>query len=178
MSYRDEAAAARARLAALELELATRRLSRGMLSRYRDALRDEWQRLGHAVVWYQNGARFGFNKLRERDDLSPARAAPLGLPTPGQLAHALSDLDAKAAMERAQAVEHALATADPSLDALRAEVERLRAGCAELRAVVNAYALRYPDHPPPPEYRAGTALAILGASCGGILFLLALLAFL
>ncbi len=176
MSYRDEAAAARARLAQLELELAERHLSRKALARYRDALRDEWHRLAHAVVWYQNGERFGFNRLRERDDLSPAQAAPLGLPAPGQLAEAMGDLDARAAMARAQAVERALAQADPSLDSLRGEVERLRAGCAQLRAMVNAYQLRHPDHPPPPEYRAGKALAILGASCGGVLALLMLLA--
>jgi hypothetical protein len=176
MSYRDEAGAARARLAALELQLLQRKLSRPMLVKYRNALRDEWTRLGHALTWYVNGERYGFNQFRAREDLSPALAAPLGLPTVGKVADSLAGLDARDVMNRAQAVERALAEADPSLEELRGEVERLRAACTELRVQVEAYQQRYPDRPPPPEYKVGRALAIVGASCGAVVALLAFLA--
>lgn len=176
MAYRDQDAAARARLAALEQELCERSVSRIALARYRDALRDEWARLAHAAIWYENGERWGFNRFVERDDLSPAAPPALGLPSVVRIAEHLATVEAERIARRADEVERALGSADPGLERLRSEVEELRLRCVSLRAKVDAFAAKYPDHPPPPEYKPGTALAILGASCGSLLALLAFLA--
>jgi phage shock protein A len=176
MAYRDQDAAARAHLAALEQELIERRVSRIALTRYRDALRDEWARLAHAAIWYENGERYGFNRFAVRDDLSPAAPPALGLPSVANIAEHLATIEAERLQQRAEQVQRALGRADPGLERLRSEVEELRVRCAALRARVEAYAARWPDHPPPPEYKPGTALAILGASCGSLLALLAFLA--
>src|SRR5689334_15419157 len=93
MAYRDDAAAARARLAALEIELAARRVARPTLTRYRNALRGELARLTHALVWYQNGERFGFNRFLVQDDLAPARPEPLPLVGAAQMAEALGNIE-------------------------------------------------------------------------------------
>jgi hypothetical protein len=177
MAYRDDAAAARARLVALELELAARKVARPTLERYRNALRGELQRLAHALVWYQNGERFGFNRFQVRDDLAPAQPEPLPLPGAEQMAEALATVEPAEAVARAQAVSRALEHADPALALLRGEVEGLREQCARLRAIVDAYAQRYPHHPPPPEYRPGLAwvAAVIGVSGGYIAMIVWLL---
>src|SRR5262245_22423025 len=123
MVYRDPEAAARAHLAALEHELAERRVSRAVLTRYRDALRDEWSRLSHALVWYQNGERYGWNHFRTRDDLTPAAPASVGLPSVAQIADTLTATDGEELAQRAALVQRALALVDPSLIRVRIEVE-------------------------------------------------------
>src|SRR5579885_3659205 len=77
--YRDDTAAARVHLTMLERQIAQKRSARATLRDYRNALVDELQRLEHAIVWYQNGEKWGFNEAQKRDDLSRTRkpaAAP------------------------------------------------------------------------------------------------------
>lgn len=170
MAYRDEATAARARLAVLELELAERHTSRRTLYALRSAVRGELQRLSHALVWYTNGALYGFNDFRERDDLAPSLPEEGPAPDAGRITASLVGLDEREAMARAEALTRALAVGDPSLERLRADVERLRDQCAQLRSLVEQYAAKYPDHQPPPGYAPSRklALTVIGASLGGV----------
>src|SRR5258707_1386355 len=94
--YRDDQAAARARLAELERDLAERRAARPTLLRYREDLMLELSRLEHATVWYTNGERYGFNKLSSRDDLARSQPAP----TPKPDLSAVLQLDAKTVAAR------------------------------------------------------------------------------
>ncbi len=158
--YRDDAFAARVQLAALERDLTNQRSARQTLSRYRNALMHELARLQHAVVWYANGERYGFNDLTKRDDLSPARRESTSIPGADQLNAELMGLDARAVTERLAAHLRTLAEKDPEAERLRQNVALLQEECARVRIEVEAYAARHPDHPPPPEYR-GSIAAIL-----------------
>jgi hypothetical protein len=161
MAYRDESAA-RARLASLERELAERRHSRTTLQRYRNALILEVTRLRHAVVWYENGEKFGFNKLPRKDDLSPAEIVRPPVPGVEQFDRSLRALDEEALATRARDVMRELAVADPKLAWLQGDIESLREECTALRARVADYTARHPDHPPPPEYNPVAVLAVGG----------------
>ncbi len=179
MAYRDETAAARAHLATLEHQLAARRAAARSLRGYRDALRDEARRLAHAVAWYHNGARHGFNRFVERDDLgstSEELQAPPVEVVPRPPTHAAT-VDAREAVARAATLARELAFADSTLSPLRADVGRLRGRCDRLRTLVARFAERFPDHPPPPAYRPsyGMAIALAGASFASAVALLIVL---
>jgi hypothetical protein len=153
MAYRDESLAARARLAVLERDLHERREAPPALHRYRRALRDERARLRHALVWYRNGERYGqFYRLAARDDLTPSEVPRLALPGVAELERALAGRDALELRARERQVTHALAALEPRLWRARQEIEALRAECDGLRGEVDAYARKYPAHPPPPEW--------------------------
>lgn len=165
MAYRD-AAAARVHLAELERKLVARESGRDALRRYRDALSTEAARLRHALTWYENGERFGFNRLPERDDLSAAAPEPGAAPSRDAFDRACAVLDDEAVRARTTAVLAALARRDRRLAWLDQAIARLEAERAELRPKVEAYAARYPDHPPPPEYDPLPGLVL-----GGVLLL-------
>ena len=148
--YRDDTAAARLRLSMLERRLAHRRSARATLVGYRNALMDELGRLQHAIVWYENGERYGFNEVRARDDLSPAR--PLERASGDEVEAAVLALSRDGVATRTQEILAELAAADPRAEELRGQVRALETECERLRAEVAAWSARHPAHPPPPEY--------------------------
>src|SRR5262249_2556152 len=152
--------AALGRLAALEVELARRRQSSVALRRYRTALGEEVERLEHALQWYRNGERFGWNETDELDDLRPAELAPVRVPGAAQLMRSLAGLEPVEVVERAARVEEELDRGDWRMSRLRFQVDELRARAVALRAQVETYARRHPDHPPPPPVRVGPELAL------------------
>jgi hypothetical protein len=177
VSYRDDSVAALGRLAALEVELARRRQSLVALRRYRTALGEEVERLEHALTWYRNGERFGWNETDELDDLRPAELAPVRVPGAAQVMHSLAGLEPAVVTERAVRVEEELDRGDWRVARLRFDVDERRVRAMALRASVEAYARRHPDHPPPPPVRLGPELALgIMASVGGLWVALMLLA--
>jgi hypothetical protein len=167
MAYRDESVAARARLVALEHELYERREAGPQLSKYTRALRDERDRLRHAVVWYRNGERYGhFHATRARDDLARAEEPKATLPGLRELERALAGRDALELAARERQVTYALTALEPGLWRARVEIDRLRAECCELRTEVEAFAVRYPQNPPPPEWNPLWARAIVVGAFG------------
>ena len=130
--YRDDAFAARVQLAALEKDLTGKRTARQTLSRYRNALMNELARLQHAIVWYANGERYGFNELKKRDDLSPARRESTAVPGADQLNAEIMSLDARAVTERLAAHLRSLAQKDPEAERLRQNVALLQDECARV----------------------------------------------
>ena len=157
--YRDDTAASRARLVLLERELRTARSARATFERYRRALRDELARLRHAIVWYENGERFGFNRLRTRDDLSPSRKGDLR--RQDDLEAHVQAMSKELVAGRTAEILRELARRQPSDGGLSNEVQALEDECAALRIEVEAFARQYPEHPPPPEYRASPRLVLL-----------------
>jgi hypothetical protein len=176
VTYRDERQAALSRLVALELELTARRSLSLALRRYREALAEERERLEHAVLWYRNGERFGWQRARGRDDLSPTEPPALRLPGAAHLARAYEPLDGNELVQRAAQVEAALARGDWQIGRLRFSCDELRSANLALRRAVQAYAARYPAHPPPPAVKLGPELALgVTASVGGLWVALMLL---
>jgi phage shock protein A len=175
MTYRDELGAARALAAKLEREVMERSASLATLRRYRNALFLEVTKLRHALTWYENGVRYGFNKFEERDDLSPALHDPPRVPGIEQLDRQLADLNADALAERTRELTRALGRGDPKVEWLREEIARLRAEILELRPKVEAYAARFPENSPPPEYNPLPVLVAGGAAVVAALLGLAFL---
>ena len=116
----------------------------------------ELSRLEHALVWYTNGERYGFNKLQSRDDLAPSQRAAAPKPD----LSAVFQLDAKTVAARVAEILREMGQTDPKVEQLRLDIENLEAQCATARAQVEDFAAKYPDHPPPPEYR-GTWAAVV-----------------
>ncbi len=164
MSYRDQLAAARALAAKLERELLERSPSIGTLRKYRNALFLESAKLRHALIWYENGEQYGFNRFEKKDDLSPTQRDPAPLPGIEQLDRAMAGLDEQAIRERTRTLTGALDRRDPKVAWLEQEIERLRGEIAEMRPRVEAYAAKYPDHPPPPEYNPLPVLVVGGVA--------------
>jgi septal ring factor EnvC (AmiA/AmiB activator) len=151
--YRDDTAAARVHLAMLERQIAQQRSVSTTLKSYRNALVDELQRLEHAVIWYVNGEKYGFNDARRKDDLSPARRTD-AVPSQDSIAAAVFNLPHDQVATRTAEILRELAVKDPGSDQLQHQVRALETQCAELRRQVEELAARHPDHPPPPEYKA------------------------
>jgi hypothetical protein len=160
IAYRDDALAARVQLAGLEKDLSTHRNARKALSRYRNALMDELARLQHAIVWYTNGERYGFNDLKKRDDLSPAKRDDHPKKPAHEISAEIMALDAREVTERLASHLRELRKQDPEAERLSKHVEELQRECASVRSQVEAFAERHPNNPPPPEYR-GSLAAIL-----------------
>jgi len=151
--YRDDTAAARVHLAMLERQIAHQRSVRSTLSAYRNALLVELSRLQHAMVWYVNGERYGFNEAARHDDLSPTKR-PGGRPTDDSIAAAVFQLSEDQVAARTSAILRELASKDPGSEEAQRQVRALEDECASLRRQVEEMARRHPDHPPPPEYKA------------------------
>ncbi len=164
MSYRDQLSAARALAAKLEREVMERTASVGTLRKYRNALFLEAAKLRHAVVWYENGELYGFNRFANKDDLSPTQNNPPRVPGIEQLDRAMASLDEQALRERTRELTHALDRRDPKVIWLEQEIERLRTEITELRQRVDAYATKYPENPPPPEYNPLPVLVVGGVA--------------
>ena len=167
--YRDDADAARARLACLVRTLAERRAERSTLRRYRCALYDESReyvdvpqatRLRRALRWYDNGERYGFRRVRRYQDLAAAVEELPILPGAERLDRALARVDPRELAARADALARELAEDDPPLTWLKAEVSSLRAECASLRFELERFAARHPGRHPPAQGSAVPALAV------------------
>jgi hypothetical protein len=158
--YRDDAAAARARLACLVRALAERRAAQVTLRRYRRALYDEASRLRRALRWYRDGERYGFRRVRRCQNLAAAEPELPRLPGAEQLDRALARLDPRSLAARSDALARELAEDDPPSLWLKAEVASLRAECAGLRAELEVYAARHPHRRPPAEVSPVPALAL------------------
>lgn len=158
--YRDDADAARARLACLVRTLAERRAERSTLRRYRCALYDEATRLRRALGWYENGERYGFRRVRRYQDLAAAVEELPILPGAERLDRALARVDPRELAARADALARELAEDDPPLTWLKAEVSSLRAECASLRSELERFAARHPGRHPPAQGSAVPALAV------------------
>ena len=144
---------------------------------FREELRVELRKLEHALAWYRNGERYGWQRTREQDDLSPATAPEIRLPSPAQLESVYRSLDVDAIAARTAQVEDALSEGDWRVRRLRWETEELRARCLVVRQEVEGYAWLYPDHPPPPAIDEGAMLAVaVTAVLGGFWAMMMLLA--
>ncbi len=185
MAYRDDEAAARARVAALERAAAARRAEPKALARWVRALRDERARLRHAIVWYRNGERYGFQRAPLRDVLARAPEPRLALPPLEQLLVKLGSSTADELWQRERRLVRA-AECPRSIVRARHRAALLRAECDALRARVEELAERHPANPPPPALSpiwgravAVTVVAGLGLFASGLLALvwLALFAF-
>jgi hypothetical protein len=166
--YRDDTAAARVHLAMLERQIAAQRSVRSTLNAYRNALVGELQRLEHALVWYINGEKYGFNEAARKDDLSPVRR-PNDRPSEDSIAAQVFAMAQDQVAARTAEILRELQVKDPGSDTLHHQVQALEHQCAELRRQVEELAAQHPDHPPPPEYKATlktilVPIAIVGAA--------------
>jgi hypothetical protein len=166
--YRDDRSARRAQLATLERAVEERASAHLTLRRYLRELLEEQRRLEHAIVWYENGHRYGFNRFKKRDKLDPATQLSPRLRGLEERLRALDTVDDHEVDARLVAATRRLAAADPVLVRLEEQAAELRAHNDKLRADVEMWAARYPDHPPPPEYDVGRGMvvAIGGALLG------------
>lgn len=151
--YRDDSAAARVHLAMLERQIAQQRSVRSTLTAYRNALVGELQRLEHALVWYINGEKYGFNQAKHKDDLRPVRR-PDDRPSQDSIAAAVFAMPREHVAARTAEILRELQLKDPGSEIQQKQVQALEHQCAELRLQVEEYARRHPDNPPPPEYKA------------------------